>query len=134
VRLNAIVSGSGRPILVLHGLFGSAGNWQSIARSLAPSFSVHALDLRNHGASPWFTDMGYPAMAADVATHMNNELVGRVHVLGRERAPRSFAAAMTSEIHRRERESDFEVVDTITVIMRYFEHFFEHELGDSMLQ
>lgn len=71
---------------------------------------------------------------ADVATHMNNELVGRVHVLGRERAPRSFAVAMTSEIHRRERESDFEVVDTIIVLMRYFEHFFEHELGDSMLQ
>lgn len=82
MRLNAIVSGSGRPILVLHGLFGSAGNWQSIARALSPSFSVHALDLRNHGASPWFTDMSYPAMAADVVEYMRHRGIERAVLAG----------------------------------------------------
>ncbi len=82
MRLNSIVSGSGRPILVLHGLFGSAGNWQSIARSLAPSFSVHTLDLRNHGASPWFTDMGYPAMAADVVEYMRHRGIEKAVLVG----------------------------------------------------
>jgi esterase len=82
MRLNALVSGSGRPVLLLHGLFASAGNWQSIARSLAPSFSVHALDLRNHGSSPWFTDMSYPAMAADVAEYMRHRGIGKAMLAG----------------------------------------------------
>jgi esterase len=82
MRLHSHVSGSGRPVLILHGLFGSSGNWQSIARRLAPSFCVHALDLRNHGASPWFTDMSYPAMAADVAGYMSHRGVERAMLVG----------------------------------------------------
>ena len=45
--------GSGPPLVVLHGLFGSSGNWRGIARELAATHSVHCVDLRNHGASPW---------------------------------------------------------------------------------
>jgi len=32
--------GSGPPLLILHGLFGSGRNWQSHARRLAESFDV----------------------------------------------------------------------------------------------
>ena len=82
MRLNSIVSGSGGPVLLLHGLFGSSGNWQSIAKRLALSFSVHSLDLRNHGASPWFADMSYPAMAADVAEYMRHHGLDRAALVG----------------------------------------------------
>jgi len=62
--------GSGSPVIILHGLFGSSRNWTSVAHRLAERFHVFALDLRNHGASPWSEHMGYRAMAEDVAAFM----------------------------------------------------------------
>jgi esterase len=54
-------------VVLMHGLFGSARNWMTIARKLGTQHRVLALDLRNHGSSPWAVPMSYPAMAADVA-------------------------------------------------------------------
>jgi esterase len=59
--------GSGPPVVILHGLLGSARNWASIAKHLAGAYRVLAVDLRNHGSSPWADAMGYEAMAEDVA-------------------------------------------------------------------
>ncbi len=59
-------SASGHPVVLLHGLFGSARNFGAIARTLGEGARVIALDLRNHGASPHAPDMRYAAMAADV--------------------------------------------------------------------
>lgn len=56
----------GSPVVVMHGLFGAARNWTRIAKRLAERHQVFALDLRNHGASPWSDEIGYPAMAEDV--------------------------------------------------------------------
>ncbi len=58
--------GSGPPLLVLHGLFGSSSNWRGVAHRLAPTHTVHCVDLRNHGASPWADSMDYTEMADDV--------------------------------------------------------------------
>ena len=70
VRLTATEYGEGKPIAILHGLFGSARNWASIAQHLATRYRVIAFDLRNHGASPWADAMDYPAMAEDVRAAM----------------------------------------------------------------
>lgn len=51
--------GNGPPLLILHGLFGSAGNWRGLARELAATHCVITVDQRNHGASPWADSMGY---------------------------------------------------------------------------
>jgi len=64
--LHAIEAGTGRPVALLHGLFGSARNFGLVQRRLAATHRVIALDLRNHGASPHAAAMDYPAMAADV--------------------------------------------------------------------
>lgn len=66
VRLSALEFGAGRPVVILHGLFGSARNWATVARSLGETRRAIALDLRNHGESPWAEDMSYAAMAGDV--------------------------------------------------------------------
>lgn len=66
VRLAAVEYGAGPPVAILHGLFGSGRNWATIARRLAARHRVIALDLRNHGASPWAESMDYGEMAADV--------------------------------------------------------------------
>jgi esterase len=59
--------GAGAPIVILHGLLGSARNWATIAKQLAGTHRVLALDLRNHGSSPWADEMSYESLAEDVA-------------------------------------------------------------------
>jgi esterase len=54
-------------LLISHGLFGSGRNWGVIARRLSAGRPVVAVDMRNHGASPWSPGHGYPELAADLA-------------------------------------------------------------------
>lgn len=59
--------GSGRPLVILHGLFGQGDNWTSLAKQFAEAgFRVFTLDLRNHGLSPQSSEWDYPLMAADL--------------------------------------------------------------------
>jgi pimeloyl-ACP methyl ester carboxylesterase len=55
------------PLLIAHGLFGSARNWGVIARRLADTRDVIAVDMRNHGGSPHSPAHSYPDLAADLA-------------------------------------------------------------------
>jgi pimeloyl-ACP methyl ester carboxylesterase len=66
LTLAARQAGQGSPVVLLHGLFGQAGNFGAIVRQLATTHRVITLDLRNHGDSPHADGMGYAAMAADV--------------------------------------------------------------------
>lgn len=54
-------------LVIVHGLYGSARNWGAIAKRLSDSRHVVAVDLRNHGASPWFDTHSYSDMAGDLA-------------------------------------------------------------------
>ena len=62
------------PLLIIHGLYGSGKNWGVIAKRLSDEFYVIAVDLRNHGDSPWFDTHTYHDMADDlveVISHLN---------------------------------------------------------------
>ncbi|MEL6913648.1 MAG: alpha/beta fold hydrolase [Pseudomonadota bacterium] len=79
--LNSITYGTGGPPLVIaHGLFGSARNWGVIAKRLAERRQVICVDMRNHAGSFWSDDMGYEAMAADLAEVIRP--LGTVDLLG----------------------------------------------------
>src|ERR1700722_1062747 len=86
VALTGTEYGAGPPVAILHGLFGAARNWAGVGRRLAQQYRVIALDLRNHGASPWAPAMGYAEMAQDVRAamrkrgHLRYALIG--HSLG----------------------------------------------------
>lgn len=82
MQLHFKEAGQGRTLLLLHGLFGSADNWQHIAGRLAEKFHVVALDLRNHGQSPHTDETSYPLMAADVDAFMAARGIARAHVIG----------------------------------------------------
>jgi pimeloyl-ACP methyl ester carboxylesterase len=64
--LHAIEQGQGLPVVLLHGLFGSARNLGTIARRLAADFRVIAVDLRDHGESPHAPIDSYGELADDV--------------------------------------------------------------------
>ncbi|MBR0644864.1 alpha/beta fold hydrolase [Plastoroseomonas hellenica] len=82
MRLNAVDAGTGRPVVLLHGLFGAAQNWGTVQSALASLARVVALDLRNHGAAPHDPVMDYAAMAADVAETMTALGIPSAAVLG----------------------------------------------------
>lgn len=58
--------GEGKPMVILHGLFGYSDNWQTHAKKLAEYYRVILVDLRNHGHSDWADDTSYELMAEDV--------------------------------------------------------------------
>lgn len=78
------LGGAGAPALVvLHGLLGSSRNWQSAGAALAARGPrVVALDLRNHGESPWSDACGHAEMAGDVAAWIERSRLAPVHLLG----------------------------------------------------
>lgn len=73
---------SGLPkLLIVHGLYGSARNWGVISKRLSDIRDVSAVDMRNHGASPWYDSHTYPDMARDLALVIEH-LGGPVDVIG----------------------------------------------------
>lgn len=80
--LDAPSGASGTPLLLIHGLFGSADNWGSIARHFAQHGPVISVDLRNHGRSPHHASQTYAEMAADVLAVCDHLQLAQVHMLG----------------------------------------------------
>ncbi|HTB05873.1 MAG TPA: alpha/beta fold hydrolase [Bacteroidia bacterium] len=74
--------GSGKSLFILHGLFGSADNWQTIGKHLAEYFTVYFIDLRNHGQSPHSDDWNYEVMAEDLIEVMQDEGLDKINILG----------------------------------------------------
>ena len=90
-------TGTGPPVVVLHGLFGSGANWRSVARALAPHHRVLCVDLRNHGHSPWTDSMDYLEMADDVRALITRQGLSRPTVVGHSMGGKTaMALALTS--------------------------------------
>lgn len=81
--LNFIRHGAddGPGLLIAHGLYGSSRNWGVIAKRLSDTRPVVAVDMRNHGESPWFQTHSYEDMADDLAGVIT-QLGGQWDVLG----------------------------------------------------
>jgi esterase len=104
--------GSGPPLLVLHGLFGSSSNWRSVARHLASTHTVHSVDLRNHGASPWADSMGYTEMADDVLQLIDRLGLNRPAVMGHSMGGKT---AMALALRHPQRVRQLVVIDIAPV-------------------
>jgi pimeloyl-ACP methyl ester carboxylesterase len=66
VKLNFKEYGEGKPLVILHGLFGSLDNWFSLAKAFADKHHVYLVDQRNHGQSPHTETHTYDEMAEDL--------------------------------------------------------------------
>jgi len=64
--------GEGKPLFVLHGLFGLSDNWTTAGKILSEHFEVYLIDLRNHGSSPHSDEWTYPATAEDINELMSD--------------------------------------------------------------
>ncbi|PYF84201.1 esterase [Marinomonas alcarazii] len=73
---------SGPHLIVIHGLFGNADNWHSIAQSLAEHFTIHCVDLPNHGKSDSMSEASYPKMASAVLEWAKANNINTFYLLG----------------------------------------------------
>lgn len=80
--LNYTETGRGRPVIILHGLFGCGANWRGIARGLAGEYRLILPDLRNHGTSFHSETMSYADMANDVMALIHALHLSDVALLG----------------------------------------------------
>src|SRR5438045_2157548 len=103
VELSVTEHGEGPPLVVLHGLFGSARNWAAIAQRLAARHRVLALDLRNHGASPWADGMSYAEMADDAQAVLRARGFERAAWLGHSMGGKAAMVAALTAPHTVER-------------------------------
>ncbi|ESK89362.1 mitochondrial protein [Moniliophthora roreri MCA 2997] len=74
----------GPPVVILHGLFGSKRNWQSLGKHYARALKrpVYSMDLRNHGESTHARPHTYEAMAADVLSFLKQRGLKDITMLG----------------------------------------------------
>ena len=70
MELNYKHLGNGAPLVILHGLFGTMDNWQSLGKKLAEEYSVYLVDQRNHGRSPHVPVHDYVSLAEDIVDFM----------------------------------------------------------------
>ena len=100
------------PLVVLHGLFGTLDNWQTLARRWADEagLRVISVDLRNHGRSFHAPEHSYALMAQDVSELLDYLALdpARLTVLGHSMGGK---AAMTLALTYPARLAQLIVVD-----------------------
>ena len=95
VAINAVIGGSGPPLLLLHGYPQTHAMWGGIAEILARHFTVVATDLRGYGESskprclPDCSNYSFRAMAADQVAVMRSLGFEQFYVVGHDRGGRT---------------------------------------------
>ncbi len=95
--------GEGYPLIILHGLFGSLTNWQSMSRELGELYKVFAVDQRNHGDSPHSDIFNYQVMVEDLKTFMQSHDLSSAYLLGHSmggKAAMQFAATYPEKVDK----------------------------------
>jgi len=100
--------GSGKPLFILHGLFGSSDNWQTLGKQFAENFTVYFIDQRNHGRSPHAPEHSYNLMSEDLAELIEDENLDKVLLMGHSMGGKT---AMHFAITHPERVEKLVIVD-----------------------
>lgn len=104
--------GSGSPVVILHGLFGSRRNWLTLAKQLSAHARVLVVDLRNHGDSPHHESMYWDDLAEDVLHMLDRAGVAQALIAGHSMGGK---VAMTFANRHVERTSALLVLDIAPV-------------------
>lgn len=76
------IEGSGKPVVIVHGLYGSSDNWLTVAKKLAAEYQVFSIDLRNHGHSPNSDTHDFEAMTNDLAEFFDEHHIDKAILMG----------------------------------------------------
>lgn len=83
-RLNHSISGSGEPLLLIHGMGSASSAWKQVTPSLERYFKVIAIDLPGHGDTPYIkgSPMDPQSMALNVLSEMSELGFESFHLCG----------------------------------------------------
>lgn len=76
------VEGTGTPIVIVHGLYGSSDNWLTVAKKLSAHYRVYAIDQRNHGRSPQSEQHRYEDLKNDLADFFDQQKIEKAILIG----------------------------------------------------
>ena len=82
MTLNYKTLGSGKPLVILHGLLGSLDNWVTVSKYLSKSYKVYIIDLPNHGKSYHSQGFSYEDMSNDIDSFFNKSGLTNFSLLG----------------------------------------------------
>lgn len=82
MKLHFRKMGEGEPLIILHGLFGSSDNWQTLGKQFAEDYCVYLVDARNHGKSPHSDEFSYQIMAEDLLMLIRDEQITGCNLIG----------------------------------------------------
>nr|XP_054768107.1 protein ABHD11-like [Lytechinus pictus] len=94
-----VTDSSYHPVLVLHGVYGSRKNWESLAKRMALELSrpIVTIDARNHGQSSHSATMNYEAMVNDILSLLELDLMtDRCDIVGHSMGGRTAMALALS--------------------------------------
>jgi pimeloyl-ACP methyl ester carboxylesterase len=97
MNLHYIRRGSGRPLLLVHGIGGSWRSWNTILAALAAERDVIAIDLPGHGETPPLAGENSIRTFADALT----AFLTQHHLLGIDAVGSSMGARLVLELARR---------------------------------
>lgn len=101
-------AGAGKPLIILHGLFGSSDNWFSLSKVFSEQFTVYTIDQRNHGQSPQSDDFNYRLLTEDLEQFIVDHNIQSPIIIGHSMGGKT---AMNLAIKRPELVSELIVVD-----------------------
>ncbi|MFW5425990.1 MAG: alpha/beta fold hydrolase [Methylophagaceae bacterium] len=103
MKLHHQITGSGRPLVILHGLFGSSDNWRGMAKQLAEYAQVITVDLRNHGKSPHSAQQNYDLMVKDLVELFDDLNIDKANIIGHSvggKVAMAFTAAYSERVNK----------------------------------
>lgn len=75
--------GEGKPLIILHGLFGISDNWVTFGKRIAAlGYKVYIPDQRNHGQSPHSNTFNYLALTDDLIEFIDDNEIEDPILLG----------------------------------------------------
>ncbi len=108
------------PLVIAHGLLGARKNWATLGNRLAANRRVMAVDMRNHGHSPWDDRHDYCALADDFNAFIDAKAGGFADVMGHSMGGK---AAMAAALTEPQKARSLIVADIAPV---EYDHGFEH--------
>ena len=118
-------------LIILHGLFGASDNWYSVAKLLSQKYTIHLLDIRNHGRSPHSPIHSYQSMLEDLVEYFKNENISKATLVGHSMGGK---LAMYLALQQPEFVENLFVVDTAARNYSKNKNFAEHKALLTALQ
>ena len=115
--------GTGKPLIIMHGLFGSSDNWLTIAKTFAQHYQVFLLDARNHGQSPWSDQHNYSLMAQDLEEFITEHQLQNPFIIGHSMGGKTLMKFATTS------KTPIAKIVIVDISPRYYEPHHTREIG-----